>query len=259
MNHEPVEFEDDGEVALEPQPPFAEEGGYLASVRLLPAPSPRQIENFVRFAGGAKSWYKHLPVRPPGGPMCFFLDANAGRDRLRRRGHRVLYRDRTAQTEKLHYSWMTTEEYRRRFGYLSFCCPYGSSIWMDEKIEGEIWTRDPNFTEPLIETQAGRLARVPESVLHAGTCWLTRTVHERTDAARLRKGWPRAAKELDAVAEPLSGFWSRIATVCEELATVTARHAPALEAELTELVEKQRGRDHAAMKAAVETMLAFVH
>ncbi len=72
----------------------------------------------MTFVSTAKNWYKQLPAQPPGAPMYSYIDPNAGRDRLRSWGHQV-YRDRTENTERSYYSWPTTREYRRRFGYLA--------------------------------------------------------------------------------------------------------------------------------------------
>src|SRR5208283_3306936 len=146
-------------------PPFADEQTYLEAVGGLPVPTGEQIRDFVQWVAGAKSWYKHLPVRPPGAPMHFYLDLNAGRDRLRRWGHEVIYRDRTERTQQIHYSWMTTQEYRRRFGYLAFSCATSTGIWTDEMLEDGVATLDPNVLAPLVEGEPGALRLVPEEVL----------------------------------------------------------------------------------------------
>jgi len=246
------------EIALEPLPPFADEGDYLDGVGDLPRPTSEQIEDFVTFVSGAKSWYKHLPARPPGAPMHFYLDVNAGRDRLRRWGHEVIYRDRTEHTEKIHYSWMATEQYRRRFGYLAYCCPMSTGIWTDEMLQDGVAALDPNVSEPLIEGEPGRLSMVPEAVLEAGTCWVARTVHARTDAESLLKKWNKAS-DRDVDGEPLSGLWPRIARLCEELSRESPQsHVRVMEGELNTLVRAQRKQDHSDMKTAIEHMLDFV-
>ena len=278
--------EDEQEIALEPLPPFADQRDYLEGVGWLPIPTPEQIRDFVSFVANAKSWYKHLPGRPPGAPMHFYLDLNAGRDRLRRWGHQVIYRDRTENTEKLHYSWMTTKEYRERFGYLAFCCAMSTGIWTQEMLKDGVAALDPNVSEPLIEGEPARLVQVPEVVLEAGVCLLTRTVHARTDAQSLWKKWGKAV-DRDHRAAPLSGHWPRIAGLCEELGRKTpgvreylrTRPYPlpplipdsypadkeaavlqvkALECELNALIKKQREQDHGNMKTAIENMLKFV-
>lgn len=278
--------EEEHEIALEPVPPFAAERDYLEGAGSVPIPTSAQIRDFVSFVANAKSWYKHLPARPPGAPMHFYLDLNAGRDRLRRWGHEVIYRDRTERTEKFHYSWMTTAEYRERFGNLAFCCAMSTGIWTAEMLKDGVAALDPNVSEPLIEGKPGRLMLVPEVVLEAGVCLLTRTVHARTDAESLWKKWNKAVDQ-DHGAAPLSGHWPRIAALCEELGLkapgvkeylrtrphplppLTPDSYPAdkeaavlqvktLDGELNALIKKQRGQDHGDMKTAIENMLEFV-
>jgi hypothetical protein len=283
--------DDEQEIALEPLPAFAEEQGYLTSVAQLPTPTREQTTDFVQYVAGAKSWYKHIPARPPGTPMFFYLDPNAGRDRLRRWGHEVIYRDRTEHTEQFHYSWITTQEYRQRFGYLAFCCPNVTSLFMTEMLDDGIATLDPNVSAPLIEGAAGRLSLVPEVVLDAGACLVTRTVHARTDARSLWRKWrnrlDEPIRDQGIAAESLTGHWPRIAVLCEALASEAPgvdeylrtrpkplppllpdaypadkeeaiRQVNALEAELTTLIKKQHAQDHCDMKMAIENMLHFV-
>jgi hypothetical protein len=92
--------------------------------------------------------------------MYFYLDLNAGRDRLRRWGHRAVFRDRTPNTEQLHYTWMTTAEYRRRFRYLAFCSQEGTGIWMDELLPDGVAALDCNVTARLIEGEPSELRLV---------------------------------------------------------------------------------------------------
>jgi hypothetical protein len=251
--------EEEQEIALEPLPSFADEKSYLRTVAGLPTPTAEQMNDFVTYVAGAKSWYKHLPVHPPGSPMHFYLDPNAGRDRLRRWGHQVISRDRTEQTQKIHYSWMTTVEYRRRFGYLAFCCPDVTSVFMTEMLDDGNATLDPNVSSPFVEMTPGRLVLVPEAVLEAGACLLTRTVHARTDAASLWKKWNQTANP-DHKTEPLRGYWPRIACLCAEM----GREAPGiksvlgLEKELTEIIASQRREDHKAMAFAIGKIVDFV-
>lgn len=51
---------------------------YRRIVSNLPRPSDEQIENFVQFVCTAHSWYKKLPLFPPGVPFRFFVDPAAG-------------------------------------------------------------------------------------------------------------------------------------------------------------------------------------
>src|SRR3989442_90660 len=67
---------------------------YMQVVRVLPRPSPEQISSFVAYVAGAHSWYKHLPLTPPGVQFFFFLDPNAGCDLLLGPGGTAKYRQR---------------------------------------------------------------------------------------------------------------------------------------------------------------------
>ena len=77
----------------------------LAAMRSLPWPSEAQTLEFIEHLCWAHSWYKHLP---PSGAAEFvvFLAADAGAG----------YENR----ERMHYSWKTTDEYRKRFGHLDY-------------------------------------------------------------------------------------------------------------------------------------------
>src|SRR5919197_4034317 len=89
---------------------------YRALVEEIPRPFDDQIRSFAAFVSEAKSWYKHLPPFGPGVPFYFFVDPCAGLDRKRLPGGTVTFSERTDTTPRFHYTWMTTESYRARFG-----------------------------------------------------------------------------------------------------------------------------------------------
>ncbi len=283
--------EEEQEIALEPLPRCMDEAVYIHKVAQLPPPTEEQIVDFVAFVAGAKSWYKHLPACPPGAPMHFYLDPNAGRDRLRRWGHQVMYRDRTEYTEQFHYSWMTTEEYRRRFGYLAFCCSEVTRLFMTEMLENGSWKLDPNVMSPFIEGEPGTLSLVPETVLLTGGCLVSGIVHRRTDARLLWRRWGRgidlSPENPGSATEASTSHWPRIAYLCEALALEApavaeylrtrplplppvlpdsypadkeeaVRRVKALNGELDGLIQKQRDLEHRGMKVAIERMLDVV-
>jgi hypothetical protein len=256
--------EETHDVFLEPLPPHLDEQRYIQQVRGLPTPTLDQIADFVGFVSEAKSWYKHLPACPPGSPIYFYLDPHAGQDRLRRWGHRVIYRDRTATTDSIHYTWMTTADYRSRFGYLAFCSPHVTTIWTDEQLADGVATLDSNVSEPLVEGDSGRLVQVPETVLEAGRVMVTRTVHPRTDASCIWKRWNREVAEIalcaESETEPLSATFAGMAALCQALAEdgVRGRRLKKMKAQLDVLIAKQRCADHERMTAAIQAMLGFV-
>src|SRR5208337_4019002 len=101
---------------------------------------------------------------------------------------------------------------RRQFGYLAYSCAMSTGIWTDEMLEDGVATLDPNVVAPLVEGEPGRLVLVPEAILEAGGCLVTRTLHASIDAESLSRRWNRKAEQraanLDNAAEPLSGWWA---------------------------------------------------
>ena len=115
---------------------------YLDLCRQLPAPTERQITDFVDYVAQAHSWYKHLPLVPPGFTFIFYLDPNAGCDLLITEGGHAKYRDRTESSGHTHYNWQTTAQYRERFGHLEFFTPAGTWV-LSGNPEGALCPRSP--------------------------------------------------------------------------------------------------------------------
>jgi hypothetical protein len=78
----------------------------IEEMALLPAPTAEVCRAFVEHVCWAHSWYKHLSLVRPS-RFVVFLAPDAGGDHDEAR-------------PRLHHSWRTTAEYRRRFGYLDF-------------------------------------------------------------------------------------------------------------------------------------------
>lgn len=102
---------------------------YRSLARQVPRPTADQIAAFAAHVAQAKSWYKHLPFFPPGAPFHVFVDPWAGMDRIRTRERGVVFGTRTPTTPRFHYTWMTTGDYRARFGHLAFSCEAGSRLY----------------------------------------------------------------------------------------------------------------------------------
>lgn len=106
--------------------------------RLSLRPMPEQYRAFSDHLCQAHSWYKHLPLLT-GERFVVFVSDNAGTGRM----VAVPVRDGpkngpeftlvtppegaefTDENPRIHYSWRTTKEYRRRFGYLDYMCGGG--------------------------------------------------------------------------------------------------------------------------------------
>jgi len=97
----------------------------------LPRPTAEQFRAFAKLLPRAHSWYKHLSLRygaqfvvfvaPDAGTGCKVAQIDGGQGELVTSPEGDHY---TEQHPRLHYSWKTTSEYRRRFGYLDFAWRY---------------------------------------------------------------------------------------------------------------------------------------
>lgn len=150
------------------------DSAYLEEVRGLPRPSDGQIASFADYLGTAHSWYKHLPFLAPGVPFIFYLDPNAGRDKIMTDAG-LMYRERTQdmpEGERFHYTWQPTADYLKRFGHLEYYANAGTSFLVGRS-DGVL------TTETVLEIQGrdGRSIPVPQPVHDAGTAFLTSVMH----------------------------------------------------------------------------------
>lgn len=145
-------------------------------------PTPAQIEAFADYVAGARSWYKHLPLKRPGVPIQFYIDPHAGMDRLVLATGEVRLRERTQESGSFHYSWMPTAEYRERFGCLAFSCAKGSPLFTDEYLDGEPILVDHNCLFPELRVSNDAAFAPPKAVLDAGRCDMTALIHPRMTA-----------------------------------------------------------------------------
>jgi len=154
---------------------------YVDSVANLPRPTVQQVAEFVEYVATAHSWYKHLPLLPPGLPFEFYLDPNAGREWIVN-GSRSRFRERVADAparERFHYTWQPTSDYVARFGYLTYFADAGTSFRVPMK-DGVLSTA----SAPRIQVENRRWMvvkrswiTVPEDVRREGTVYLTGVIH----------------------------------------------------------------------------------
>jgi hypothetical protein len=116
----------------------------LMDDRLSLRPTPEQYRAFCDHLCQAHSWYKHLPLLT-GERFVVFVAADAGIGRLvlvpvpdgpNRVADFTLVTapegpEFTDKYPRLHHTWQTTREYRRRFGYLDYMCGGGSGKQRD--------------------------------------------------------------------------------------------------------------------------------
>jgi len=138
----------------------SQKDSYAHLVRNLPPPTREQIENFVHRVTNSHSWYKHLPATS-GSAFIVYLSPTAGMRtallRERSDNSQAKWRDYTEDDgTRFHYTWCTTSEYRRKFGYLQYT--------MSESL-------------PKVEDIYGNTYTVPAEVMKAGTCLLSACCH----------------------------------------------------------------------------------
>jgi hypothetical protein len=154
---------------------------YADAVAQLSRPTDQQIDDFVEYVATAHSWYKHLPLLPPGVPFVFYLDPNAGREWIEN-GWRSRFRDRLANApahERFHYTWQPTSDYVRRFGHLTYFANAGTFFLVPRK--DRVLNTD---SAPRIQVEHRQWLfvnrswiAVPEYVRGPGTAYLTGVIH----------------------------------------------------------------------------------
>ena len=163
-------------------------GDYRHLLQHVTRPTEQQIRDFATYVAGARSWYRHLPLSPPGVPFYFFVDPCAGLDRILLRNGRAVYLNRTNESPRFHYSWMTTEEYRSRFGRLAFACAAGAEMFLPiscrlqngREIDGVFANTPCRLSVHVTEEHEFRL---PQEVLNAGAVGITAVVHRLTSVS----------------------------------------------------------------------------
>ena len=270
--NETDDFDDEAEDALDAimlarlaggDAPEMDIDAYRALADAVAVPSDRQIEAFADFVASAHSWYKHLPLQPPGVAFHFYLDPNAGMDQLVHASGEVTVRTRTPDTESFHYGWMTTADYRERFGCLAFSCAAGSSVFGTDLVGEETVLVDSNTLHPVLQVDRDSTMRPPKQILDAGTCSLTALVHPRATgslvamrlASRERKR-PMAPGVNDEIWDAIKGLWERQqGRAADEEDRIEAMAA---NPEWAALVQQQRAQHRQAMIDAMRRMRSMV-
>jgi hypothetical protein len=164
---------------------------YFKVARTLARPTIEQTVRFAWFVAGAHSWYKHLPADQRV-PFVFFLDPNAGKNLvITQTGERAMI-EVTDQSDRFHYTWQTTETYRRRFGHWNYFAPYGGSF-MFRSDGGTVTTKRSG---PNILDMHGNWVRIPPAILAVGTAEINAFVHPHP--------WPTLFKNQVVVRQALS-------------------------------------------------------
>jgi len=232
---------------------------YRKTAGALPPPSEKQIAGFVEFVSSAHSWYKHLPLVPPGVPFHFFLSPYVACDIGMRPTGENEYRRRREQG--LHYSEWPTSEYRKKCGYLDYQCLQGVGTQV-RLLEGP-----PNAENILAQIRAGIDSdtpggKVPQEILLAGTVTLTGIIHRYACRSNL---WRARARQCAFEKSDWPSETGGKATLTRflDVAHLSDHHDTRDEepasSQIDALIEPERQRLKRLIREAVERVLALVY
>jgi hypothetical protein len=167
--------------------------------------------------------------------------------------------ERTDETAAFHYSWMTTANYRERYGCLAFACDRGSALFQDAVLGDEPVLVDGNCLFPELRISETVAERLPQEILAAGACRLTALVHPRATTVFLASQLATRKRPVSSEEELASGTWAAILEWWRKGQEVRkAKGESAYQAGddpvLATLVEQEKARQHRAMVEAMQRM-----
>jgi len=160
---------------------------------------------------------------------------------------KIEYRERT--TCGFHYSELSTEEYRRKYGYLDYRC-------RPQSIPA---VRDPED----VRMNRDRRILVPDEIWRAGQVNLTGLIHPQASHpniwAYLSQRMPRFAEA--AWTEQMGGkeTFFRLVELAKRYYELPSSEAVSYRRELELMVNPERERQRGFMRAAVERVLQLVY
>jgi len=215
---------------------------YRRAIANLPRASSEQIDNFVHYYSDAHSWYKHMPLLPPGVNFRFYVDPFSGCETVLQTVGGRIQEERT-ETEK-------SRNHQRKYGYLD-ASPRGVVLGTPDG-----YCRIPRV---LIEVGTVELTGVLHSLTSHIWTWkifLPRLIANGVDEAARR--WPAESGGEDTFRE--------IVEVCsryteEELLDQNASHGQwgQPNSDLEALLRPERQRMQGEMTQAINRMLDMVY
>jgi catechol 2,3-dioxygenase-like lactoylglutathione lyase family enzyme len=222
---------------------------YAARLKDLPVPDAAQVDAFVDYVRGMHSWYKHLPLLPPGAAFVFFLDPNAGMDTVHHPDGRVELRWRGEGERHFHYSARPTAVYRAAFGHLAVAQDASPSF---ELHSGSSVLR--LSSEPAIRVD-GEPWLLPSDVLALGSVEVSGLIHPMANRVSL---WKRYFDEVDLADLRWPEETGGVAAL-QRLFELTGgdRFRTASDLTIADLLADERARQLAAMRSAAATVVAL--
>lgn len=229
--------------------------GYRKILAGVPRPSAGQIEAFIKYVRKAHSWYKHLPVWPPGTPFLFYVSPQAGCDLLVDAKGRTTIVERTEDRPGIHYSWKPTEVYRAEFGYLEYQTHAGTRIGFSTSA-GLVVFEQMSGT---VHDRHGVERALPSEIQDAGTVYLTALIHPYMDSFGFWV-YQDHGRRSDGQWAPEMSQDDTLKAIMQLLSTkVTDENRNELEQSLKRLVVTESERLQSEMKAAITRVLDLVY
>lgn len=262
---------------------------YLDFVRELELPSPAQGDAFAEYATNAHSWYKHLPLFPPGARFVFFLDPNAGlvQEWNREGPFGGLWKRRLRPRTKelcVHYSHMTTERYRELSGAWGYAVihdyPLPSPEALCEPITRRLRQQIANYLQtwqnslpPGNDYVDPRYRQFPYEILEQCGCQVTGFVHSDGELfphlveVMIRRQDEQRYLALDhfqtyAASHPEDVDVRRYLPLAEFLAESRKRYPPSellVEPGMSDAAMKQVSEVHRRLRSETERFAAAFH
>jgi hypothetical protein len=165
---------------------------YIELLAQTPLPTHYKNRTLWSMYRYAHSWYKHLPLYPPGAPFYFFIDKYAACDRLVSQDGTAIIKERIESG--FHYSDYPTAKYRDLFGHLAYSCGYGTKVIPLSKGPMVI----PHNDLTAVPGDDARMYRLPPEVIEAGVTHLTAVIHNHSAYNPLwLEYWPKDPQEID--------------------------------------------------------------
>lgn len=222
-------------------------------------PGSGQVDDFVTFVAGKHSWYKHLPLTPPGSLFTFFLDPCAGTQWVTDADGVEGPADIVDMSTMFHYSMMPTQQYRQRFGLLNVSCGAAPSFSLHSADSSSEFRSSPSIWSE------GRSHAIPAAVLMAGRLRLTGVIHDIADNVWLWRrylstDWEGDTPHRDLIAElhwpEETGGRATLEGIVEAVFSDDAKDEA--RDRMRALIEPERRRLRGEMRKCVERMLDVI-
>ncbi|GEM_PF-1777331 len=256
---------------------------YRDIVSTLARPTEDQIDDFIEFVCSAHSWYKPILLLKTKMPyymkFIFYINPHAGMklEYNWRVGYTARERLDTDE-DKIHYTWMTTSEYRRRFGYLAYNNTIGTNY--DKPLS------DTDGSYPKVPFIEGKYGAIPDEIMEVCSSLASGIIHPHSANRSFENYWidlysetfPNSAK-IQKLIEEIREYsrWreqegQRVSGMSEEekdkwydekfdsLSEVELhRYVERLNPKLEELLEPERFSQIDGMKKAIYCMLNLLY